>query len=54
MTINVLEDSGSNIFWDFELDPVSPHGLFIQLDVKAKMKNNVENYTDIMKSIIRE
>lgn len=54
MTIEVLEESGSNIFWDFELDPISPHGLFIQLDMKAQMKKNVENYTNIAKSIIKK
>ncbi|MBN6078008.1 hypothetical protein HYE59_10865 [Aggregatibacter actinomycetemcomitans] len=54
-TINVLESAGSTIFkWDFEIDPITPHGLFIQLSEKSFMRKKVADYTETMKTIIKK
>lgn len=37
-TIKLIEESRTNVFNDWELDPISPHSLFIQLDMKSQVK----------------
>lgn len=52
-TIKLIEESGSNVFNDWELDPISPHSLFIQLDMKSQVKKQVIKYTEIYKLNIK-
>ncbi|MCW9718664.1 hypothetical protein [Avibacterium sp. 21-599] len=53
-TIDLIEKSGTTIFWDLELDPKTPHGLFIQLDMKSQMSKKVKKYTNEFKLVFKD